>query len=143
MLVSWARWQAQREALFARGGELGVQLPNAVEPSVLAADVAKLSLIALGFLNSLTDVPTAKRACCVSAMRITVNCVRWAKCCAISCFIWRVAVSVIFNWRVVMPTQRCRRCRRLACAINPPLMNRYRCIGDAKPTCYDRRLRAI
>ena len=49
VLVSWARWQAQREALLARGGELGVQLPNTVEPSVLAADVAKLSLIALEF----------------------------------------------------------------------------------------------
>ena len=47
--VSHARWSAEREAIEGLGAGLGVRLPNAVSPQVLARDLGRLSLIVLHF----------------------------------------------------------------------------------------------
>lgn len=48
VLVSWARWQAERPALQARGG-VGVTIPPTLEARELAADLDALALIAIPF----------------------------------------------------------------------------------------------
>ncbi|HEX2885931.1 DUF934 domain-containing protein [Vineibacter terrae] len=49
VIVSFARWRAEREALLARSAPLGVLLKNTDPVDVLAADIAHLQLIALEF----------------------------------------------------------------------------------------------
>ena len=48
LIVSWARWQAERAALAARG-DVGVTLPPTLDPSELAADLPALALVAVPF----------------------------------------------------------------------------------------------
>jgi len=49
VLVDLARWQAERDALLARGTPVGVLLRPDEEPDVLADDVGRLDLVALDF----------------------------------------------------------------------------------------------
>jgi uncharacterized protein (DUF934 family) len=49
VLVSFTRFQAERDALLARGAKLGVELEAAQSPEALGEDVHRLSLIALNF----------------------------------------------------------------------------------------------
>jgi uncharacterized protein (DUF934 family) len=49
VIVSLKRWQAEREALLARGTPLGVKLPNNQNPDVLKDDLAHLAVVALDF----------------------------------------------------------------------------------------------
>jgi uncharacterized protein (DUF934 family) len=48
--VSWKRWLAERDALAARGGRLGLRLPNDVPPLSLTPEiVGRFDLIILSF----------------------------------------------------------------------------------------------
>ncbi len=49
VIVSLAQWQAQREALLARGTPLGIRLHSDQPPELIAADVARFTVIALEF----------------------------------------------------------------------------------------------
>ncbi len=49
VLVSRARFAAERDSLLARNARLGVKLSSADSPETLGADVARLSLIAIDF----------------------------------------------------------------------------------------------
>jgi uncharacterized protein (DUF934 family) len=49
VIVSLEQWQAQREALLARGTPLGVRLRSEQPPELIAADLAHFSVIALEF----------------------------------------------------------------------------------------------
>lgn len=49
VIVSLERWQAEREALSARNTPLGVRLKSGQEPSVIADDLDKFSVVALEF----------------------------------------------------------------------------------------------
>lgn len=49
IIVSWSRFQAEADALIARGGHLGVRLASAEAPDVLAPWLGHLSVIALEF----------------------------------------------------------------------------------------------
>lgn len=49
IIVSWARWQAQREALLQRDDPVGVRLPNTADVAELAHDLPALALVALEF----------------------------------------------------------------------------------------------
>jgi len=49
VIVSLDRWKAEREALLARGGLLGVRLASSQLASEIAADLAHIDLVALEF----------------------------------------------------------------------------------------------
>ncbi|MDG4553633.1 MAG: DUF934 domain-containing protein [Candidatus Competibacter sp.] len=49
LIVSLARWRRERAELLARGGPLGVRLPNTADVAELVADLALLDLVALEF----------------------------------------------------------------------------------------------
>jgi len=49
VIVSLAQWQAQRDALLARGTPLGIRLHSDQPPELVAADLARFSVIALEF----------------------------------------------------------------------------------------------
>jgi len=49
VLVDFARFEAERDALLQREAPLGVRLPNTFEIDTLAGDLPRLSLIALEF----------------------------------------------------------------------------------------------
>lgn len=49
IIVSLARWRAERDSLAARTEPLGVRLPNDVEVATLAADLPCFAVIALEF----------------------------------------------------------------------------------------------
>ena len=49
IIVSWTRWQRERDALAAHDGRLGVRVGGDVEPERVAADQAHFQLIALEF----------------------------------------------------------------------------------------------
>jgi uncharacterized protein (DUF934 family) len=49
LLVSLARFQAERSSLVARGVPLGVKVPNTTDIAILAPDFGTLSLVALVF----------------------------------------------------------------------------------------------
>ena len=49
MLVSLARFGAEKEALFARDTELGVWLQSSESPDAIADDLGRLALVALDF----------------------------------------------------------------------------------------------
>jgi len=49
VIVSLAQWQAQRDALLARGTPLGIRLHSDQPPELIAADVARFAVIALEF----------------------------------------------------------------------------------------------
>jgi uncharacterized protein (DUF934 family) len=47
VIVSWGRYQAERDALRARTGRVGVSVPGDIDPHALADDLDALSLIAI------------------------------------------------------------------------------------------------
>ncbi|HEY9182001.1 MAG TPA: DUF934 domain-containing protein [Gammaproteobacteria bacterium] len=49
VIVSLAQWQAQREALLARGTPLGIRLHSDQPPELVAADLPHFSVVALEF----------------------------------------------------------------------------------------------
>jgi uncharacterized protein (DUF934 family) len=49
VIVSLEQWQANRDALLARGTPVGVRLKSDQSPELIAGDVAKLALVALEF----------------------------------------------------------------------------------------------
>ena len=49
VIVSFDQWQAQRDALLARGAPLGIRLHSDQSPELIAADVQRFALIALEF----------------------------------------------------------------------------------------------
>jgi uncharacterized protein (DUF934 family) len=49
VIVSLAQWQAQREALIARGTPLGIRLHSDQPPELIAADLVRFAVIALEF----------------------------------------------------------------------------------------------
>jgi uncharacterized protein (DUF934 family) len=49
VIVSLAQWQAQRDALIARGTPLGIRLHSDQPPDLIAADLARFAVIALEF----------------------------------------------------------------------------------------------
>lgn len=49
VIVSLKRWQAEREALIARGSPVGVRLASAQNPEVLKDDLRHLAVVALEF----------------------------------------------------------------------------------------------
>ena len=49
VIVSLAQWQAQKAALLARGGRIGVWLANTDDPANVAADFGHFALIAVDF----------------------------------------------------------------------------------------------
>jgi uncharacterized protein (DUF934 family) len=49
VIVSLAQWQAQRDALLARGTPLGIRLHSDQPPELIAADLPRFSVIALEF----------------------------------------------------------------------------------------------
>ena len=49
VIVSWERWQRDREILLQSNAELGLMFPNTEDPQLLSDDVARLKLIALVF----------------------------------------------------------------------------------------------
>ena len=49
VIVSLAQWQAQREALLARGAPLGVRLHSDQSPELIADDVQHFAVVALEF----------------------------------------------------------------------------------------------
>jgi uncharacterized protein (DUF934 family) len=49
VLIGLERWQAEREALLARGTALGVRLRSDQSPELLASDLPRLALVALEF----------------------------------------------------------------------------------------------
>ena len=49
VIVSLAQWQAQRDALLARGTPLGIRLHSDQSPEVIANDVGHFALVALEF----------------------------------------------------------------------------------------------
>ena len=54
VIVTLAQWQAQRESLLARSGDLGVWLAAEDDPAALAPDLERLMLVAVRF-KSFTD----------------------------------------------------------------------------------------
>lgn len=50
LTVSWSRWQAERAALTARG-DVGVRLPNDVEPAEAAAALGPVDRVTVDFPN--------------------------------------------------------------------------------------------
>lgn len=54
LIVSLARWRAERDALIAHPGRIGVRCPGETEPEELVPDFAHLSLVALE-LQKFTD----------------------------------------------------------------------------------------
>lgn len=51
LMVSLKVWQAQRDALLARDGQLGLLLETNDEPAPIGADVARFDVIAIHFAN--------------------------------------------------------------------------------------------
>jgi len=49
IIVTLARWQANRDALLARPGPLGIFLKSDQPPSLIAADIERFDVIALNF----------------------------------------------------------------------------------------------
>jgi uncharacterized protein (DUF934 family) len=49
VLVSLARFIAERDALFSRDGELGVWLQSSESPAAIAEDLGRIALVALDF----------------------------------------------------------------------------------------------
>ena len=49
VIVSLAQWQAQRDALLARGTPLGIRLHSDQAPEVIAADLPHFAVVALEF----------------------------------------------------------------------------------------------
>lgn len=49
LLVTLKRWQAEREALRARNGAVGIRLPNSADVATIAADLDRIELVALEF----------------------------------------------------------------------------------------------
>ncbi|HNK31850.1 MAG TPA: DUF934 domain-containing protein, partial [Plasticicumulans sp.] len=49
VLVTLARWQAERDALIARGDAIGVQVPGTTAAAELAADLGHWALVAIEF----------------------------------------------------------------------------------------------
>lgn len=49
VIVGWARWRRERDALRARRGRLGVRVPPDVKAEVVAADAEGLAVIAIEF----------------------------------------------------------------------------------------------
>ncbi len=49
LLVSWDQWQRARDVLLARGGRLGVLIPNDLDLAQLAGDLPRLALVAIDF----------------------------------------------------------------------------------------------
>lgn len=49
IIVSLERWQAERDVLDARNTPIGVRLKSGQEPSVIAEDIYKFSVVALEF----------------------------------------------------------------------------------------------
>jgi uncharacterized protein (DUF934 family) len=49
VIVSLAQWQAQRDALLARGTPLGIRLHSDQSPELIAADLAHFAVVALEF----------------------------------------------------------------------------------------------
>lgn len=49
VLVTLKRWQAERDALLARGGDIGVQVPGTTPAGELAADLVHFALVAIEF----------------------------------------------------------------------------------------------
>jgi len=49
VIVSLPRWQAEHEALLARGAPVGVCLKSSESPELIADDLARLDLVALEF----------------------------------------------------------------------------------------------
>ena len=49
VIVSLAQWTAQRDALLAREGRLGVWLANTEDPALIAGDLAHFDVIAVDF----------------------------------------------------------------------------------------------
>lgn len=49
VLVTLARWQAERDALIARGDAIGVQVPGTTAAAQLAADLGHWALVAIEF----------------------------------------------------------------------------------------------
>ncbi|HYG90408.1 MAG TPA: DUF934 domain-containing protein [Azospirillum sp.] len=49
VIVSFARWQAEREALSVRNAPLGVRLPSNVSADAIAPDLERFALVAVEF----------------------------------------------------------------------------------------------
>lgn len=49
LIVSYARWHAEREALLASGLAIGVRIPNTVDIATVLPEIAERPLIALDF----------------------------------------------------------------------------------------------
>lgn len=49
VIVSYARWQREREPLLARGGRLGLRIDGAIAVESIAPDLDRFALIALDF----------------------------------------------------------------------------------------------
>lgn len=47
--VSWARWSSERDALGERADPVGVRLPNTLEPTEIAPDLASIALLTIPF----------------------------------------------------------------------------------------------
>lgn len=63
IIVSWARWQQQRDALLKRDGGLGVRISGDVDPADVAQDLEHFAVIALEF-------PQLKDGRCYSHARL-------------------------------------------------------------------------
>ena len=73
LLVSLARFQAERAALVARGVALGVKVPNTTDVAILAPDFGTLSLVALVFpkFNDGRAFSQARQAATASLLTIS------------------------------------------------------------------------
>ncbi len=93
-IVPLALWREHSRMLKARDGGLGVWLDADEEAEEIGDDVANFKVIALNFpaFTDGRDSPTP--VCCVTVMVSQANCGRLAMCCATSCSICIVAVSM-------------------------------------------------
>ena len=86
VIVTLARWQANRDQLAARPTPLGLRLKSDQPPSLIAAMSSASTSSRSNFRSSRTGAPSARRGCCASATASAASCAPSATCCATS---WR------------------------------------------------------
>lgn len=93
VVVSHARWLADKDSLQKRNAPLGIVLPNTLDVLGFGAEATRFGLIVLQF-PKFSDGRAYSQACCASASAIRASSGPPATCCATSCCICTVPVSM-------------------------------------------------
>jgi uncharacterized protein (DUF934 family) len=84
VIVPLKVWLLQRNVLEKRA-DIGVWFSSDEQAKDLEGDIARFSLLAVDFLNSLTGAVIPSLITCVHALALAVNCAPSAMCCVTSC----------------------------------------------------------